>query len=1438
VGDLPLLDLRSDSDGSGDDLEQVEIGARDDNDNDNVNDDDGNDGHRGETLMDLSTIWPWALAAILLFALLILFLLIILLRRASKPSQFVDADETKDEAKPDDEEPIDSGLVVEIPEAFRRAASLIDRSGDGDRNEVPLVMLVGTEASRDADMFSSGDCDMTWGPPGEAGTALGNGRGFWFFDRGVVLDVAGDYILNADGKSSDEGGWSSILKHLRELRPKRPIDSVIVTFSCAELLEAAASEVRRADLGSRAGKIFRKLFEAQQELGFRLPTYVLITGAQRLIGFKAFCAAFPVESRHEILGWSSPYGIESVFRGAWVDDGFKTLAGRIDELQMEAFATRTIDPSALLRFPPAVQSLLPAVRTALDNLFKSSAYQGTLIFRGVYFVGRETMSSDEDEKPAGKIAFLRDVLDRKIFIEHRLAAPTARTVLARNRSVRIAKICAAAAWGFCAFAVLWASISFKRQNLVLEPLMNQARLAVHARRAITADGEVPSTSDSGTAALSLLNGMSQITFSRYDSIFVPVSWVSPFQDDIQDALGASFHEIVLRAIRAELYKKSKYLVPEDPGRIVPAQNVMPPAPQPAATPASIIPAALTTTPATNVPLATAAGTMVVVDGDPSMVWAQQPLMPIKGMTEFTALQKFVADVKELDENGRTFNRLREADDLHDLGKLVKYAFGRDLPESFYSDSEFYKRAVLQQNYRPFELDNDFRRRAANKLGRLSDDFHDAVFRRNPFAARLQRLSSSLQEIIWQPPAAGDPQPLTNISQQLKRIESDLTGPDLEWAFHREFNLGSEYNGVLNDIGSSTTFGSGVSNQVRDATAARWGRFQQGLAWASSPLTKTILAVQQDKPEAHLSNDALLLESALNAFLGQSFVTSTRQGSRLRTDLPDGKRMEWNGPLLDEAVAVSQSYDRFRSGSLSLFPSDLRVAIDQVARDRALADMFNFLSQAQVFSDTSQDMSEDALRLDVLRFTAEEHSLEPVLDACAHLRAPDAASNVAEAMNAEAYRLLRGVDVLLKYDQPYHPRQDGFGDWDGKNATPPSPTVWGQQDAAGLTSYLDATRGRVSFLSSNYAKPVLTWLTKIEGSTHPEMRPLVAKWQGIASDLRDYEAKRPGNSVAAIEEYIGDRMTKVSLGDCSATTLQATFRPTDNYFSTTLQDLSRRLRQRCFSLAGRDAIERYARLEQYFNVRLADHYPFADHPPRAGEFEADPADLRTFFKMLDEDKSVITATPEKGGLDKDHEAARKFIGQMADVRKFFTTYIDAPKPDAEPMPSLDVEATFRVLKTKESRGDEIIGWQFGIGDNSVTNYDTVRKPLRWTAGQHPVTMSLRWAQDAPRVPMVTAAARGAVVKDRTIEWTYGGTWALLAALADHPIRPEELPSYNDLEPVTLAFDVATIPSGGKPSDAKPTRVFMRLALLAPDTKTPLKVPDFPARAPHFTTEETR
>jgi hypothetical protein len=113
---------------------------------------------------------------------------------------------------------------------------------------------------------------------------------------------------------------------------------------------------------------------------------------------------------------------------------------------------------------------------------------------------------------------------------------------------------------------------------------------------------------------------------------------------------------------------------------------------------------------------------------------------------------------------------------------------------------------------------------------------------------------------------------------------------------------------------------------------------------------------------------------------------------------------------------------------------------------------------------------------------------------------------------------------------------------------------------------------------------------------------------------------------------------------------------------------------------------------------------------------------------------------------------------------------------------------------------------------------------------PVRLALRWAGDAPRVPMLVGERRGVSVVDRTISYDYTNRWSLLTTLADLGAAADQLGPDIDAPPVTLALVVNTKRAeGGKP-EQQPAQAFMRVTLLNKDDK-PLDLPTlFPAKAP--------
>jgi len=1333
-------------------------------------------------MTELPTYWPYALAAVLLLALIIVILLVIVLRRSARVSTFADAGEPEEAPGGASEAPAEEELVVSLPEAFRRAAKTFDRVADHNRHQVPLYLLIGAEQSRDADLLSSAGLDLPWGDAAEAGMNIGNGRGFWFFNRGVVLDLVG----------SDSDQWDSALRHLRELRPKRPADGVIVAFPCRELLEGSANEIKRADLAASAGQIFRRLWETQQQLGFRLPVYVIVTGSERLTGFGSLCSSFPESARREMLGWSSPYSVDAAYRGVWVDEAFTAIDRRVADVQMEVFAAGTTEADWLLRLPPSIASLAKPVRVCLDNLLKASAYHGSLVFRGLYFCGREGLGPMPEAKPAGKVAFLADLFEKKIFEEAGLAAPTARTVMARNRSVRIVQAAVVASLLMCAGALTWAYLSLNHKNAILKPFLQNA--AQRMRRQTDSDAKVES--ELAVSAMNLLDKMAAIDFRRYRLIVVPTSWFSSFDDRLESAIGIAFNQVIFHAVDHGLKKKADALLSNSVYRIEPVQ---------------------------------AATTGVPSGANETELLAAQPIVAVDRMPEFLDLKRFVDQLKQLDEHVTIFNRLAKAGtgDLNDLGEIVHYGIDQTLPASFYKQGELYQRALKAADYRTFDREM-YVPRARSVVETLTSNLYAALYRRNPFAARLQQLAAALDANAWRQPTGSDTVRVGEIARRLHSIDGALSGPELEWAFRSgsDFNLGVPFNTVVPDIERSKFLGPDVALRVQGAGFSGWKAFRSTLAAAGSPLTGSFLALHDGEPQMRLSEDSLVLEHAIDSFVGQRFVAANSLGRQLYANPSRSARLTWNGAQLDQVLAVAQAYDRFREKSLTLFPPDLRVSIDQVARERARADMEDLLAGAADYVPVppanGPTMLEEQVRSDIAAFGNDTEVLNRVLEGFSHLGSTDSRRKVANVMTIEALRLLRGVNDLLEAEQPYRPRLGGFSWWDG--TAPPSPRAWGAKDAADLAAYTETTRTRIALLARNDAQPLLAWFTRAGTIDRSDVRPLALQWQGILDDLRDYDAKKPGNAVAALEDYVNVRMAKVAPADCAPAAPPSDIRGSTRYFAHTLQQLSGELSRRCYEMASLNASARYAELSSYFNQRLAGRYPFSESALHNGALEADPADVRAFFRKFDAAKPVIISKIAEG--DPGFAQVHQFLDEMSSVRAFFAPFLDAQKPDLEP--AFDIEASFRTARQQEVDADQIIGWSLGVGDETVTNRD--KKPmLRWSVGKE-VRLTLRWANDAPRVPVPSSLARGASVRDRTVVYEYNNRWSLLTALAENAAPPEVLPRYDDEEQVTLGFRVFTKPvAGGSPGNV-PTQVFMRLAVLAPGTTQPIDVPHFPRIAP--------
>jgi type VI secretion system protein ImpL len=348
---------------------------------------------------------------------------------------------------------------LELRTSFRRALRTLKTyvTGRDYRYRAPWYVLAGESKSGKTSLLESNGLDI---PVNEL--IEKNRRLNWYcFDQGVVIDVAGDFVLRSDGTANSRG-WNTILRLLQKHRPQRPLDGLVLTIPCTDLtVEGELDHERRNRLEQKAICLYKKLWQAQKILGMRLPVYILVTKCDEITGFTSFCRQLPEKLRTQMFGWSNPASLETAYKPELLNEAFASLHKHLSWLQFEIYAERDEieDVDDLFLFPAAVQSMSESLGVYLDCLFKQSAYHESYLFRGLYFCGEPGVDALTDTEvlpeiiqPPEKLealqptalqrkpVFLTDLFRKKIFSEAMLAQPIRRIALSRNRTALTAQV--------------------------------------------------------------------------------------------------------------------------------------------------------------------------------------------------------------------------------------------------------------------------------------------------------------------------------------------------------------------------------------------------------------------------------------------------------------------------------------------------------------------------------------------------------------------------------------------------------------------------------------------------------------------------------------------------------------------------------------------------------------------------------------------------------------------------------------------------------------------------------------------------------------------------------------------------------------------------------------------------------------------------------------
>ncbi len=220
---------------------------------------------------------------------------------------------------------------------------------------------------------------------------------WWFTDEAVLIDTAGRYTTQDSHAEVDQAAWLGFLKLLKQHRKRQPLNGVIVSISLSDL--AANTEEERL---THARAIRRRVRELQDELGVRIPVYVLFTKADLISGFVEFFAKLSREERDQVWGTTFPLdtGTDDEGSVAGFRAGFDALLGRLNERVLDRLQDETdLRRRRLIHgFPQQLATLRDVANDFLTECFRPSRLEARPLLRGVYLT-----SGTQDGTPIDRL---------------------------------------------------------------------------------------------------------------------------------------------------------------------------------------------------------------------------------------------------------------------------------------------------------------------------------------------------------------------------------------------------------------------------------------------------------------------------------------------------------------------------------------------------------------------------------------------------------------------------------------------------------------------------------------------------------------------------------------------------------------------------------------------------------------------------------------------------------------------------------------------------------------------------------------------------------------------------------------------------------------------------------------------------------------------------
>ncbi|HEY2022384.1 type VI secretion system protein [Paraburkholderia sp.] len=1337
--------------------------------------------------------------------------------------------------------------------AFREAVELIEGNiaSRAERYNVPWIMVLGEgEDPRPLPVAQAGVASVLSAEA--ASPAATQGISWHFFDRGIVVDIKAAYLGSPDD-DGDEKPWDEFLGLCRNYRPQRPFDSVVITVPAATLLaddtDAQLELVRHAKLAHR------RLWLAQNRFAMRFAVYVVVTGCESLTGFAPFARALPEALRASMLGWSSPYDLSTTYASDWVDTAMRSIMRSVSDASAELFALDggQLDARELLLLPSRIEAMAAQLQRYIDELLRASAYHEPFFFRGIYLTGDSSefaqwsagQGSEATRNPAGapradadplaadaawpvaaadaldgrrepggpvnelmlQPAFLRDLFEKKIFLEYGLTRPSRSQYLARpvmSRALRWGGIALLGGWGI---GLVVATVQLNHRNGELVAALGSLHRNAQDRAAAAQQGQDLPADWYRRNALSLIAMNQHLKTASGWAVLMPGSW-DVFDDlnaHVNERFEREFGEIAVAALTREMVARVSQLSGEsrDPstGQLIIGDDCIAPA---------------------------------TVRGDAPGTAS----LAIDDLPQMRALQQYVGSVDQLDAALQALQRLQtpSRENADALRLVVRYALGAELQGSvagtlpyFYRDQG--ARGMLAANAAGGVNLPVIQQALRCTFDKGAQQVNSALFANNALLAAERSISGHLNDLSTGTGTGGGSGGAANFAQLSGNARAIVAGIDTQrdllasgkggWLRQPQFTPGPVYERTLARAAQSRLLGPDLASQVRERDDTAFRAFRTEFALHVDAPDSGLVWLDKDARYA-VSPGRQALRDGLSNLLGQPFMSAPRE--RTLPALAQGATIVWDRAQLDAALAVGDVRKRFMSEGTTNLPASVQPSIEQALNVQFAQLIVDQTAAAAAVTPSSADTDSAA-------FDASRARLVRIQALLTDMNASAQVEDLNSLISRDALAHLRAVDDALTQSELYATRESVS--YDGaRGARSPVLAAFGVADAGALAAYLDQQSARALSLG----KDASVFLGALD--TTDAASPLAQRWQSITRDLERYRLKNPNSSLLRLEQFVMTVSGDPGVGNCMA---KFAGRPAsngaDDFFAALHARLYDRLLSRCSQSYVFDLRQQWDSFAAGFNQNLAGRSPFSGANMIRVATRAEPAsaDFGELGQVLRRYAAVSEtfhlAHAGAGGQNPlTNAAVRKFVDNFDQVKTLLAPLY--PGDDGAPT-GYDVSIEFRANRDAEVAANQVIDWTLSIGAQSVSMSDAPRA-LHWDYGT-PVTLLLRFAKNSPLTALNDPQQRALSTDGRTLTWQFADPWALLSLIGRQRVADSSLRGDSASQLLAFDFPLGTVSPADLsllPKQAR-GRAFVRVTLMPAGKKTPLPWPgSFPARAPDW------